>query len=68
VRGAANEPALASALNTGRAESGVGVALIGVGAAAFAAAVVWRFAERDPGPIAVIPVNGGAMVGIGGTW
>jgi hypothetical protein len=69
VRDAPTEPELGSALNTGRAESSAGVVLIGVGAAAFVGALVWRFAERDPAvPIVAMPIEGGAMVSVGGTW
>jgi hypothetical protein len=69
VRGAPGEPELATALTTGRTEGAAGVALLGVGGAAIATAVIWALVRSEPAPaVALSPVPGGVVATVGGTW
>lgn len=69
VRSAQNEGELAGALSLGRAEQIGGFALIGVGTAAVATAVVWQLVRvAPPAAVAVIPLQGGALATFGAHW
>jgi hypothetical protein len=70
VRVAADEPALAKALDAGRTQGTVGVVLLGVGGAALATSIVWLIARGEPAAsVALSPVPGGGLVAtVGGRW
>ncbi len=68
VRTAANEPALRSALTAGRSESTAGVVLVSVGAAAVAAAIVWKLVGQPAAAVAISATPSGTFVSVGGSW
>jgi hypothetical protein len=68
VRTAPDEPALSSALSAGRGESTAGVVLVGVGAAALTASVLWWFIGAQKAPVALAYTPEGPVLTLGGRW
>lgn len=69
VRAAATEPALAGALSSGRTENTAGIVVLCVGAAALTTSIVWLVVRGEPAAtVALTPVPGGMVAGVGGRW
>jgi hypothetical protein len=69
VRKAGDEPTLAGALSSGQSQNTAGVLLLSVGAAVLTTAIVWLLVGGEAGAtVALTPVPGGAVAGIGGRW
>jgi hypothetical protein len=69
VRTAADEPALAQALASGRTQQATGVVLLTATGVALTASVVWALARSPSSAVVAIgPLPGGAFVAAGGSW
>jgi len=69
VKSAPDEPRLATALDSGRAQNTVGIVCLAVGGAALAASIVGLLMRSEPPPaVALAPVPGGVVASFGGQW